>query len=172
MDIAKKVAATSGDPAEWNPPFCGDIDMAIRADGSWWYLGTVIARPELVQLFARVLRCEAGRYFLVTPAEKVGIQVEDAPFVITDADILATGSNDQSIQLSTNLGETFALDADHALEIRGTAAHRRPYVHVRNNLWALLGRPVYYRLAAEVESLPEPDDGYGVRSHGRWFRLL
>lgn len=172
MDIIEKVNAAKGDPSQWNPPFCGDIDMEIRADGSWWYLGTVIARPELVKLFARVLRKEGSNYFLVTPAEKVGIKVQDAPFVITDGDILDGGTEAQRVSLVSNVGDQFELNAEHALEIRGAATDRRPYVHVRNDLWALLGRPVYYRLAADVESLPEPDDGFGVRSHGQWFRLL
>lgn len=172
MDIIEKVSTAKGDPSQWNPPFCGDIDMEIRADGSWWYLGTVIARPELVKLFARVLRKEGDQYFLVTPAEKVGIKVQDAPFLITDGDILDGGTEVQRVSLITNVGEQLELDPQHPLEVRGPATDRRPYVHVRDGLWALLGRPVYYRLAAEVESLPEPDDGFGIRSHQQWFRLL
>jgi uncharacterized protein len=171
-ELLEKVSGAKGDPSQWNPPFCGDIDMEIRADGSWWYLGTLITRPELVKLFARVLRKEGDRYFLVTPAEKVGIKVQDAPFLITDGDILEPGTANQRVSLVNNVGDQFELDAAHPLQIRGEATNRRPYVHVRQDLWALLGRPVYYRLAADVESLPEPDDGFGVRSHGQWFRLL
>lgn len=172
MDLLAKFGTTSGEPQQWNPPFCGDIDLEIRADGSWWYLGTPIVRPELVKLFARVLRKEGERYFLVTPAEKVGIRVADAPFVITDADLLDSGLPSQRIRLTSNLDEQFELDAEHPLIVRGDANDPRPYVRVRDELWALLSRGVYYRLAAEVESLPEPDDGFGIRSHGLWFRLL
>ncbi|HEX4911563.1 MAG TPA: DUF1285 domain-containing protein [Permianibacter sp.] len=172
MDILNKIGSANGDPRQWNPPFCGDIDMEIRADGSWWYLGTPIVRPELVKLFARVLRKEGDNYFLVTPAEKVGIRVVDAPFVITDADILDPGQDNQRILLTSNLGDQFELDANHALINRGKPADPRYYVHVRDELWALLARAAYYRLTADVESLPEPDDGFGLRSHGQWFRLL
>ncbi|NQD35836.1 DUF1285 domain-containing protein [Permianibacter sp. IMCC34836] len=172
MDIEAKISAAKGEPGQWNPPFCGDIDLEIRADGSWWYLGTPIQRPELVKLFARVLRREGDKYFLVTPAEKVGIKVADAAFVITDADILDPALPSQRVRLTSNIDESFELDANHRLEVRGDASNRKPYVHVRNDLWALLSRSAYYRLAADVESLPEPDDGFGIRSNGLWFRLL
>lgn len=172
MKLAETLHTAKGDPAEWNPPFCGDIDMEIRADGSWWYQGSVIGRPELVQLFARVLRKEDDRYVLVTPVEKVGIKVLDAPFLITDADIENEGRDDQVIMLTTNLGERFPLDAAYPLVNRGQPAEPRYYVKVRDDLWALLARSVYYRLAADVESLPDPNDGFGIRSAGQWFRLL
>jgi uncharacterized protein len=170
--LISQISQAKSDPAQWNPPFCGDIDMQIRSDGSWWYLGTPILRPELVQLFARVLRKEADQYFLVTPVEKIGIRVDDAPFLITDADLIDAGTAQQRVTLTTNIGEQFDLDTQHALVVRGTADEPRPYVHVRNDLWALLSRAAYYRLTSEVESLPEPDDGFGLRSHGQWFRLL
>lgn len=171
-ELLDKIGSSRGDPQQWDPPCCGEIDMEIRRDGSWWYLGTPIVRPELVKLFARVLRREGEQYFLVTPAEKVGIRVEDAPFVITEAELIDVGTAQQRIRLRTNLDDELELDTEHALELRGKASDRRPYVHVRHRLWALLSRPVYYQLTAEVESLPEPDDGFGLRSNGQWFRLL
>ena len=98
----------------WNPPFCGDIDMRIARDGTWFHEGTPIGRPGLVKLFSGILKKEGDKYFLVTPVEKVGIVVDDAPFVAVDFDTIGEGK-DQAITVTTQVGDAVSLDADHAL---------------------------------------------------------
>ena len=136
-------AATSGPPPVhlWDPPFCGDMDMEIRADGSWIHEGRPIARPEMVRLFASILKREGDAYFLVTPVEKLGIRVKDAPFVAIDVEI------GDDIHFLTNVGDRITAGPDHAIELRGTNDAPRPYVHVRRGLWALIDRKTFYRLA-------------------------
>lgn len=146
-----------------DPACCGAIDMCIHRDGHWSYLGSPILRPELVRLFASVLRKEGERYFLVTPVEKLQIQVEDAPFVITEAHWLAPGTANQLLQLTTNLGEQFCLDAAHPLRWHGEGAQRRPYVRVRDQLEAIIARPVYYDLCNEIL-----DDPHFAQRQGLW----
>lgn len=148
----------------WNPPFCGDLDMQIKADGTWFYEGTPIGRPAMVRLFSTVLKREGDDYFLVTPVEKVGIQVEDAPFIAVDAEI-----RPDRITFTTNLGDEVVADADNPITIRGDADEPRPYVHVRRGLEALIDRKTFYRLAAAAEE--GPDGQVGVRSGGQFFRL-
>ncbi|MBK4215776.1 DUF1285 domain-containing protein [Paracoccus caeni] len=147
----------------WNPPFCGDLDMEIRADGTWFYEGTPIGRPAMVRLFSTILKREGDDYFLVTPAEKVGIRVKDAPFVATDADILK-----DKITFTTNVGDQVTADAEHPIIIRGDAKEPRPYIHVRAGLEALIDRKTFYRLAAAAD---EEDGRTGVRSGGQFFPL-
>ncbi|MGP9803840.1 DUF1285 domain-containing protein [Paracoccus sp. NSM] len=148
----------------WNPPFCGDLDMEIRADGSWFYNGTPIGRPAMVRLFSTILKREGDRYFLVTPVEKVGIRVEDAPFVAVDATIAP-----DAITFVTNVGDTVVAGPDHAIILRGSADQPRPYLHVRAGLEALIDRKTFYRLAAAAS---EGEQGRaGVTSQGRFFAL-
>lgn len=147
----------------WNPPFCGDLDMEIRADGTWFYQGTPIGRPAMVRLFSTVLKREDGKFFLVTPVEKVGIRVQDAPFIATDAEILP-----DRITFTTNVGDEVLADADHPIIMRGDAQEPRPYVHVRAGLEALIDRKTFYRLAAAAD---EVDGKTGVRSAGQFFAL-
>lgn len=164
---ASKAAKGGGLPPVhlWNPPFCGDLDMEIRADGTWFYQGTPIARPAMVRLFSTILKREGDRYFLVTPVEKVGIRVLDAPFIATDADILR-----DRITFTTNVGDHVTADADHPITIRGDASTPRPYVMVRAGLEALIDRKTFYRLAAAASG-DGPDGRVGVRSAGQFFAL-
>lgn len=148
----------------WNPPFCGNLDMRIAADGTWFYLGTPIGRPAMVRLFSTVLKREGDDYFLVTPVEKVGIRVDDAPFVAVDADILP-----DRITFTTNVGDQVVADADNPIILRGDATEPRPYVHVRAGLEALIDRKTFYRLAAAAED--GPDGRAVVRSGGQTFAL-
>lgn len=148
----------------WNPPFCGDLDMEIRADGTWFYQGTPIGRPAMVRLFSTILKREGDDFFLVTPVEKVGIRVVDAPFIATDADIAP-----DRITFTTNVGDQVAADADHPIILRGDASQPRPYLHVRAGLEALIDRKTFYRLAATAEA--GPDGRVGVRSAGQFFPL-
>lgn len=147
----------------WNPPYCGDLDMEIRADGTWFYNGTPIGRPAMVRLFASILKREGDAYFLVTPVEKVGIRVVDAPFVAVDADIAA------EIAFTTNVGDRVTAGPDHAIELRGTPDEPRPYVHIRRGLWALIDRKTFYRLADAA--MPGPDGRMVVHSDGAVFPL-
>ena len=143
----------------WNPPFCGDLDMEIRADGTWFYQGTPIARPAMVRLFSTILRREGDSFFLVTPVEKVGIRVVDAPFVAVDADILP-----DAVTFTTNVGDQVTAGPDNPVVLRGTPDAPRPYVHVRADLDALIDRKTFYRLAAAAA---EGEDGRsGIRSGG------
>ncbi|MFV0410692.1 MAG: DUF1285 domain-containing protein [Paracoccus sp. (in: a-proteobacteria)] len=148
----------------WNPPYCGEMDMVIRADGSWWHEGRPIPRPEMVRMFANILKFEDGRHFLVTPVEKVGIQVEDAPFIATDVTIAG-----DEITFETNLGEHARLDGVHPLHLRGSADNPQPYVEIRGGLLARIDRKSYYRLAEHA--IPGPDGRFGVCSAGQFFPL-
>ena len=124
----------------WDPPFCGDIDLVIKSDGSWFYNGTVFKRLSLVKLFASVLKKEADKYFLVTPVEKIGIVVEDAPFLITQWQWL--DEEKKHMQVTTNLGDCFTLNTEHPLSL---ADDDGLYVTVRRNLPAKVHRNVYYQ---------------------------
>jgi hypothetical protein len=129
---------------KWNPDFCGDIDLQIKHDGSWLYMGTPIGRNPLVKLFASVLKREEDQYFLVTPVEKVGIQVEDAPFIITQWQ-----QQDKKLALTTNIGDVLIVGEDHPVELFKDKKTQvtLPYALVRRNLWARLHQNVFYQLA-------------------------
>lgn len=147
----------------WNPPFCGDLDMEIRADGTWFYQGTPIGRPAMVRLFSTILKREGDRFFLVTPVEKVGIRVIDAPFVAVDADILP-----DAVTFTTNVGDQVTAGRDNPITLRGDADQPRPYVHVRAGLDALIDRKTFYRLAAAAT---DQAGRMGIRSGGTFFPL-
>ena len=153
----------------WNPPFCGDIDMRIARDGTWFYLGTPIGRPALVRLFASILRKDAEGYRLVTPVEKVGIVVEDAPFLAVEMRV-APGP---VLHLRTNMDDWVEIGAIHALRFEpGAADGIKPYVHVRGHLWALLTRALFYDLAALGET--RDIDGqamFGIASGASFFAI-
>ena len=159
----------------WNPPFCGDIDMRIAADGTWFYCGTPIGREAMVRLFASVLRRdEDGKTYLVTPVEKCGITVDDVAFVAVEMRVEGEGES-RILGLRTNVGDTFAIDADHPLrfEIDPVNGGLKPYVRVRGRLEARLARPVLYDLVAlgETETV-DGRDWFGVRSAGRFFAIV
>jgi uncharacterized protein len=156
----------------WNPPFCGDIDMRIKADGSWHYLGTPIGRPALVRLFASILRKDPERFVLVTPVERVGITVEDAPFVAVELD-RREGKSGQELWFRTNVDDWTMAGAEHALGFRpGKDGGLVPYVHVRGGLEARALRAVWYALVDLAEE--REIDGVawiGVLSRGLFFRI-
>lgn len=153
----------------WNPPFCGDIDMRIAADGTWYYMKTPIGRPALVKLFASVLKREGERYFLVTPVEKVGIVVDDAPFLAVEMQQEAG-----TLRFRTNVDDWVDCDTDHRLRFEPESATGglKPYLHVRRDLWAKVTRALFYDLVALGE---ERDvDGrrmFGVASAGAFFPM-
>ncbi|WP_462378984.1 DUF1285 domain-containing protein [Pseudomonas sp. Marseille-QA0892] len=155
----------------WNPPFCGDIDMRIARDGTWFYLGTPIGRKPMVRLFSTIIRRDGDRYFLVTPVEKVGISVDDAPFVAVDVHVDGSGEQ-QVLTFITNVEDQVTAGADHAIRVEQAdlTGEPSPYLHVRANLEALIHRNVFYRL---VElAVPQDIDGecwLGVWSGGCFF---
>ncbi len=155
---------------EWNPPFCGDIDMRISRDGTWFYQGTPIGRPGLVRLFSTILRRDGDAYFLVTPVEKVGITVEDAPFVAVDFEVAGDGA-DRSLRFETNVGDHVTAGSDHPIRVERDpeTGEPSPYVHVRAGLEALIDRKSFYRL---VEIGDRRDGWFGLWSGGVFFRVI
>jgi uncharacterized protein len=161
-----------GPAPSWNPPDCGDIDMRIAADGTWFYCGSPIGRLPLVQLFASVLRKETDRYVLVTPVEKVGIRVDDAPFLAIEMRI-EDEANEPRLIFRTNANDMMAVDSEHLLRFeRSVAEGLKPYVKVRGDLWALIKRAVFFDLVAlgKTEHLAN-QDWFGVRSCGVFFPM-
>ena len=154
----------------WNPPFCGDLDMRIARDGTWFYQGTPIGRPGLVKLFSSILKREEGKYFLVTPVEKVGITVDDAPFVAQDFEPSGTGV-DQVLTFTTNVDDTARAGPDHPIRVVRDAetGEPSPYVLIRADLEALIDRKSFYRL---VDLGVHHNDWFGVWSGGRCFEII
>lgn len=167
-----KAAKTRGLPPleKWNPPFCGDLDMHIRRDGTWFYQGTPIGRPELVKLFSTILWREEDRYYLVTPVEKVGITVEDAPFVAVDFEAEGSGT-DQQLRFVTNLQDEALAGPDHPIRVVRDAetGEPSPYVLIRRNLVALIDRKSFYRL---VDIGAHHDGWFGLWSGGEFFGII
>jgi hypothetical protein len=146
---AREATGTKGLPPVhlWNPPFCGDLDMRIAKDGTWFYMGTPIGRPALVRLFSTILKREDGKHFLVTPVEKVGIRVDDAPFLAVELrkDRDSRGS---LLSFRTNVDDWVTCDAAHRLRFETAAdGGLTPYLHVRADLWAKVTRALYYDLS-------------------------
>ncbi|WP_432344105.1 DUF1285 domain-containing protein [Shinella yambaruensis] len=177
--IARAGAETGGrglPPVErWNPPFCGDIDMEIRADGTWFYLGTPIGRAPLVRLFSTVLRKdEDGRTYLVTPVEKVGIRVVDAPFLAVEMNASGEGEV-QKLTFRTNVGDVVEAGPEHPLRfvIAGGNSELKPYLLVRGRLEALVSRAMMYELVALGETVEiDGTDMFAVRSGGVVFPIM
>lgn len=166
--------AAKGDklpPVErWNPPYCGDIGMAIRADGTWFYQGSPIGRKPMVRLFSRILRRdEDGRHYLVTPVEKVDVAVADAPFLAVEMDVRGAGS-DQLLSFRTNVDDVVECRPEHPLRFAVEAAGGglKPYLLVRGRLEALVTRAVYYDL---MELVVEQDGCPGVWSGGAFWKV-
>ncbi|MFN0264478.1 DUF1285 domain-containing protein [Tepidamorphus sp. 3E244] len=158
----------------WNPDYCGEIDMRIAADGTWFYLGTPIGRKPLVKLFASVLRRDPERFVLVTPVERIGIEVDDAPFVAVGMEVEGE-EHDQVIAFRTNVDDVVSVDADHPLrfEIEQGTDGLKPYVLVRGGLEALVTRAVFYDLVAlgEEHDLADGETHFGVWSAGTFFPM-
>ncbi len=154
----------------WNPDFCGDLDMQIKRDGTWFYLGTPIGRLGLVKLFATILKREGDDYFLVTPVEKVGIKVEDVPFIAVDF----TVTEGPVITFTTNVGDVFELGAKHPMRLEHSAAGEpAPYVRVRANLDARIDRKSFYRLVEIAQSADFGGEPWlGVTSNSMFFPFI
>jgi len=150
-DALDSVTGNPMPPIErWSPAFCGDLDMEIRADGTWWHEGTAIKRPELVKLFASILRRESdGQYYLITPVEKVRIRVALHPLIVIDAEPIQ-GSNPEILILTLNTGGQIPLDANHSLAVE-PAAGGAAFLSLDRGLTALFSRPAWYRLVDRLD---------------------
>ena len=158
---------------KWNPPFCGDIDMTISKSGKWYYMGSEIKRPAMVKLFSGILRLESDNsYYLVTPVEKVRIQVEDAPFVaVAITKEQSEGIN--TLTFRTNLNDEIVLSKENPLSIEIKKNDEpSPYITVRNNLRALISRSVFYELVDLAETIPIDGVPYlAIKSQGEIFKI-
>jgi hypothetical protein len=175
--LSRATESTRGLPPveKWNPEYCGDIDMVIRADGTWFYMGTPIGRMPLVRLFSTVLRKDDdGKTYLVTPVEKIGIEVEDAHFIAVEMHVDNPGP-DQVLTFRTNVGDVIEAGAEHPLrfDLEDVNDELKPYLHVRGNLEALVSRPVMYDLV-ELGETAEVDGQrmFIVRSGGETFAVM
>ena len=154
----------------WNPPFCGDIDMRIAADGTWFYMNSPIGRKPLVKLFSSILRLDDdGKYYLVTPVEKCGIKVDDAPLFAIRMSVEGAGKA-QTIKLETQVDDEVVIGPEHPMRVADEAGTGglKPYVLVRRNLEALVSRALFYDLVAlgVVEG-----EWFGVWSSGQFFPM-
>lgn len=173
---AAQKASTKGLPPVhlWNPPFCGDLDMRIARDGTWFYLGTPIGRAPLVRLFSTILRRDGDDYFLVTPVEKVGIKVDDAPFVAVDFDVSGDGQA-QVLTFTTNVGDAAVASPDLPIRVERDpeTGEPSPYVLVRANLEALIDRKSFYRLVdIGAHSDVDGQSWFGLWSSGAFFPII
>jgi hypothetical protein len=159
----------------WNPPFCGNIDMKIATDGTWFYQKTPIGRPALVKLFSTVLKREGDKYFLVTPVEKVGIVVEDAPFLAVELTVISPQQDVllPILRFRTNVDEWIDAGPGHALRFETEATGGlKPYLHVRRELWAKVTRALFYDLVAlGEERVVDGTPMFGVVSGGEFFAM-
>jgi uncharacterized protein len=173
-DAANASPAAKGLPPVhlWNPPFCGDLDMRIASDGTWFYMGTPIGRPALVRLFSTILKREGGKHFLVTPVEKVGIRVDDAPFLAVEM-LKEKDSRGRVLRFRTNVDDWVACDSSHRLRFEAAAdGGLTPYLHVRADLWAKVTRALYYDLVdLGEERQVDGQDMFGVMSSGEFFPM-
>jgi len=157
----------------WDPPFCGNLDMRIAADGTWFYLNTPIGRPALVKLFASVLKREGDDYFLVTPVEKCGIRVDDAPFLAVELKP-ENGSGGQVLNFRTNVDDWVACGPRHALRFDPEPATGglKPYLHVHRGLWAKVTRTLFFDLVNLGEEREISGQAmFGVSSMGAFFAM-
>ena len=174
LGLAGLEAAVEGQPGlppveRWNPPYCGDSEMRIASDGTWFHQGSVVTRPALVRLFSTILRKDDEGFMLVTPVEKLSIQVEDAPFTAVRVD-----RDGEALRFTTNVGDEVEAGPENPIRVQMDAAtgEPRPYVHVRRGLEALILRPVFYELAEMAEPHETPDGArMCVASHGAWFQV-
>ena len=171
----KNIKNNSNGPGQlWNPDFCGNLDIRIARDGTWFYCGSKINRKKLVQLFSRIIRKEGDKYFLVTPVEKIGIVVDDAPFVVDNFDIKGTAKK-QILYFTTQVGDIVTLSKDNPLRIEYDSYTQEPspYILIRNNLEALIDRKSFYRLVDVGRfELHKDKKWFGFWSNGSFFPIM
>jgi hypothetical protein len=173
---AARAAGRKGPPPVhlWNPDFCGDLDMRIARDGTWFYLGTPIGRKPMVKLFSSIIRKDGDKYFLVTPVEKVGITVDDAPFVAVDFEATGTGPS-QTLTFTTNVDDVVTAGAANPIRVeRDTATGEpSPYILIRANLEALIDRKSFYRLIdLGRHEVVDQTNWFGLWSDGQFFPVI
>jgi uncharacterized protein len=173
---AVQAAAKKGPPPVhlWNPPYCGEIDMRIARDGTWFHEGTPIGRMPLVKLFSSILRIEDGKYFLVTPVEKVGIVVEDAPMLAVDFEVEGEGEA-QVLRFFTKTDDEVVANAANPIRVERDAetGEPAPYVHIRRGLEALIDRKSFYRLVdLGVHHEVKGESWFGLWSEGSFFPVI
>ncbi len=170
-ELQREAAMGRGLPPveRWSPAHCGDIDIRIARDGTWFHQGTPIGRKELVRLFSTILRKDGEDYVLVTPAEKMRIVVEDAPFLAVLMDVTGSGSG-QVLKFITNVGDETVAGADNPIRVETDPVTEEPapYVHVRRGLEAKIARAVFYSLA---DLAVRDGDRLGVWSGGVFFPI-
>jgi uncharacterized protein len=156
----------------WNPPFCGDLDMRIASDGTWFYMGTPIGRQALVRLFSTILKREGDKHFLVTPVEKVGIRVDDAPFMAVEM-VKDSDARGPLLRFRTNVDDWVDCDVGHGLRFtKASDGGLTPYLHVRADLWAKVTRALYYDLVdLGEERMVDGEELFGVVSAGGFFPM-
>jgi hypothetical protein len=169
-DIVRLAAERKLPPVDkWNPSHCGDSAMRIARDGTWFHEGSPIGRPAMVRLFSTILRREPdGRFVLVTPVEKLHIEVEDAPFVAVELKTEGSGGG-RSLAFRLNTGDVVVAGPDHGVRIEEREDGPHPYLQVRAGLEARIARPVYYELAELA--LDEGGDPLGLWSDHIFFPL-
>lgn len=177
-DLAATVqaAARKGPPPVhlWNPPYCGEIDMRIARDGTWFHDGTPIGRMPLVKLFSSILRREEDRYYLVTPVEKLGIRVDDAPLLAIDFEVEGEGEG-QNLRFFTRTDDEVVASAENPIRVvrDATTGEPAPYVHVRRGLEALIDRKSFYRLVDLGRHAPhQGEDWFGLWSARSFFPVI
>jgi hypothetical protein len=174
--LATEVRKVRGPPPVhlWNPPYCGELDIRIASDGTWFYMKTPIGRMPLVKLFSSVLKREDGRHFLVTPVEKIGIVVDDAPFAAVELQVEGEGRH-RRLSFRTQVDDWVDVGPDHPLRFEkeeGTDGVK-PYVHVRRDLWARVSRTLLHDLAniGEVAGV-DGVDWFGVYAAGTFYPMV
>jgi hypothetical protein len=170
-----KIKVQSNAPVDlWDPKFCGNLDIRISKDGSWFYEGSKINRMSLVKLFSSILKKEGDKYFLVTPVEKIGIKVDVAPFVANSLDYINKGRT-QKLSLTTNVGDNFQLNYNHPIRLEYNLKTNEPfpYVSVRRNLEALIDRKSFYRLIdlGSIENYKN-EPWFGIWSNNCFFPII
>ena len=159
---------------QWNTPLSGDMDLRIASDGTWYHEGDAIERQKLVKLFASILKREGGEYFLITPVEKWRIQVDDAPFVAVNLEVVGEGTPHQGLVFTCIAGDTVIAGKDNPIrvDVDPVSKEPAPYVLLRRNLEAKISRAVYYQLAELAQSIND-DSGehFVVSSQGEQFPL-
>lgn len=174
-DLLGQIPKTKGLPPVhlWNPDFCGDIDMRIARDGTWYYLGTPIGRKPMVRLFSTIIRRDGDDYFLITPVEKVGIRVDDAPFVAVLLEVQGEGEQ-QVLRFTSNVEDQVEAGPDNPLRvvIDPVTQEPSPYVLMRSNLEALIHRNVFYQLVElAVPRVIDGEEWLGVWSKGAFYPI-
>ena len=173
--VTKHIKGSKPAPVHlWNPPFCGDLEIHVDSNGRWFYQKSEIKRERLIRLFANILKKENDKYFLVTPVEKVGITVDDVPFIATEIDVITKGQM-PLFKFTTNIGDSTYLEKHHQFNIlfEKSTDEPRPYVNVRSNLFAKIDRKSFYRLVDFCKEAKYKDEQWlGFYSNNIFFPLV